>query len=424
MLPKNTLIRTNFLNGMKFNPEQIKLTDQYYDERMSLLSLGGIGKGILVEFASALKPVIKENLLIIEPGAALDSNGNLLFVDKSFTVLDQLQTGNFQDQKTLYVYLKYNDILDDLQESRDGSLKLHYQKIDSFKITTEAKNYIDKSLIEIARVFIDQSKGDEIKLPKNPFEPKENEIDIRFAPKIISANCVLSYNDKLLVSNIIRKYANFLNELGFKKKLFSASTASTVAYKLVTDIKTFDIATWQLYDMLFDILDVSMKIKDEEKKIQDTGFWKNVERLKDIFEFNEDYKVDFYEADINSEDSFFYKILLHFNNAVIFDGDMEDAFNFADEEEKKKKEFLLIGSGEGTDIRLDAEDVSEEHAKLYPYRGGFLIEDMLDTNGIFINSERLEVGVKRFINIKDYVVLGKKGALLNLNHPSVQELNN
>lgn len=425
MLPTQEMVRTNFLNGMKFNPEQIRLNDIFYDERVSALSIGGVGRGILAGLKNSLLPDIEGELLVINDGFAIDNEGNLIHIEKSSApILDGLSNREFEDKKTLYIYLKYDEKLEDLRDSRDESgLKLHYKKVSSYKLSLREKDYIDKSLIEVCRIFIDHSKGEEIAMPKNPFEPKENEIDIRFAPKIISANSILDYDEKLLISNIIRKYANFLNELSFRKKLFSTSTSASLAYKILSDIRTFDIATWQLYDMLYDLLNVSMKIIEEEPNAINSAFWKNITRLQDIFAFRESYKVDYYKAYVNSEDSFFYKVLLHFSNATIFDGDWDNIFgNSEDDKKREKKEYLIIGSSEDCDVIIEGEDISKEHARLWFYKGGFLIEDLMSSDGIYINSERLEAGVKKFITPRDYVVLGKHGTLLNLNNSVIQEL--
>ncbi len=425
MLPTEGMLRTNFLNGMKFNPEQIRLNDRFYDERNSILSIGGVGSGILAGFMDSLMPEIEGDLLIIKSGSAIDRDGNLIFVDKaSSPILDGLSNRELEDKKTLYIYIKYDEKLEDLRDSRDDSgLKLHYKKVSSYKIILRDKDYTDKTLIEIGRVFIDQSKGEEITMPINPFEPKENEIDIRFAPKIISANSVLDYDEKLLISNIIRKYANFLNEISFRKKLFSASTTASLAYKILSDIRTFDIGTWQLYDMFYDLLDITLKIQDEEPKVVNSAFGKNITRLQDIFSFKESYKVDYYTPYVNTEDSFFYKVLLHFSNATVFDGDWENIFGSEESKEKKKqKEYVIIGTSDECDIVVDGEDIVEQHARLWFYKGGFLIEDLMSSSGIYINSERLEIGVKKFVTPRDYVVLGKVGTLLNLNDPIIQEL--
>jgi len=78
-----------------------------------------------------------------------------------------------------------------------------------------------------------------------------------------------------------------------------------------------------------------------------------------------------------------------------------------------------VGCDPENDIIVEGEDIEALHAKLYPYKDGYFIEDVSRTSGIYINAERLESGVKKLIRHEDFTSLGKHGKILNLSNIKV-----
>ncbi|MEA3354640.1 MAG: FHA domain-containing protein [Campylobacterota bacterium] len=418
MLPIENLIRTNFVDGIRFNPQQIQLTNKYYDSKIGLANAYGIGKGILVGFKNSLSVVIENNKLFLKPGALIDGEGNILYVNKEHLILDNLANKQFENKKSLYIYIQYKTKLEDIQESRhDKDIKLHYKISDDYQIFIQEKNFRDKTLMELARFYVDSSSGSNLKMAINPFNPSSNEIDIRFAPKVVSQNNIMSPDEKILISSILRKYANFLNELSFRKRVISASGAASYAYKVSSDVMTGEVTPWQLYDMLYELLNISLYIYKERAQIVNTALWKNIKRLQSIFQFTESYEVDYYETHLDIDSSFFSKVIMHYSNAAVFDGNWD---NILEEEEEKEtandKGYLIVGSAKSCDVHVEGEDIAQEHAKLFHYKGGFFIEDIGNTSGVYVNAEKVDKGVKKFVRAQDYIVLGKNGKILNLHN--------
>lgn len=416
MLPVENFIRTNFVDGIRFNPEQIQLTDKYFDTKLGLINAYGIGQGILVGFKNSLQVVIENDHLILTAGALIDNEGNIIYVNKRHVILNNLSLKQFEDKKSFYVYIKHEINFEDLQESKfDKDVKIHYKISESFKVVVQEKSFRDKSLVELARFYVDPKYGTNLKTPLNPFNPAANEIDIRFAPKVISNNHGLNQDEKILVSAILRKYANFLNELGFRKKLFTAMQTAAFAYKVETDVKVLQIAPRQLYDLLYELLNISLQIYNEREEIVNTAYWKNIKRLQSIFNFTEKYQIDYYATNLEIDSSFFSKVIMHYSNAAVFDGDWDAMLqDEIEEEEVIQKDYLIVGSAQNCDIIVEGDDIASEHAKLYVYKSGYFIEDLQNTSGVYVNAEKLDKGVKQFIRHQDYVVLGKNGKVLNL----------
>ncbi|MBN2823884.1 MAG: FHA domain-containing protein, partial [Campylobacterales bacterium] len=136
-------------------------------------------------------------------------------------------------------------------------------------------------------------------------------------------------------------------------------------------------------------------------------------RIQYIFTFQEHLRISYYELLLNIDNSFFSKIILHFNSATVFDGDWENIFK-EQKSQKAAKDYLIIGSDEGCDIVVEGEDIASKHAKIYKYQTGYFIEALAGSSGVYVNAQRIDEGTKKFIRKQDYVVLGKNGRVVNL----------
>lgn len=418
MIPDNNLFKSNFADGMMFNPEFLRINDDYFLQKNALLSRYGIGKGILLGYKENLKLEVINAQLILHPGAAIDQNGELLLVPRKQVVLKDLALAQFKDQSTLYIYLKYKETLADKRESKRDPQEKHFYKIEeSFSLELREKVLESSDLLELARVYVDHKSSSLLAQAPNPYSPASNEVDLRFAPKISSAYSFMSHNEKVMMSNVFRKYAEYLSALAQEKRLFSASTAAAFSNKIVSDILIHELSAIKLYELFSQLLYVSMKIQDELAEIVNTGFWKNILRLQSIFSFSENYEVSFYDLLLNIDSSFYSKVLLHFGNAAIYDGNFDELNSKeVNATQKEVRDYIKVGSGDDCDLLVHGDDIAAFHAKLYRYKDGFFIEDVSGTSGIYVNAERLEKGMKKFIRHQDFTALGKHGKVLNLSN--------
>jgi len=418
MIPENNLLKSNFADGMMFNPEQIRVNDEYFLQKSSLLSRYGVGKGILLGFKSNLRVSVENAQLVLHPGAAINQNGELLIVPQKQLLLKDLSLAQFKDQSTLYIYLKFKETLVDKRESKRDKDEKHFYKIDEgFSLELREKVLESSDLFELARVYIDHNVSSIIKSAHNPYSPATNEIDLRFASKLSSAQPLMNHSEKIMMANVFRRYADYLSELSMHRRLFTASIAASFANKVVGDILMYELSAVKLYELLGHLLYLSVKIQDELNVIVNTGFWKNILRLQSIFSFSEKYDVSYYDLLLNIDSSFYSKVLLHFGNAAIYDGDFNELNTKEDKGLRKEvRDYIKVGSAEDSDLIVQGEDIAAFHAKLYRHKEGFFIEDVSGTSGIYVNAERLEKGMKKFIRHQDFTVLGKHGKILNLSN--------
>ncbi len=415
MLPTQQLKRSNFVDGIKFNPDQIEVSQEYFNQKMALANLYGIGKGVLVGFMDSLELVIENNELILKSGGAIDSDGNMILVPNAYLVSSDILTSKYKNRAITYIYIQHESTMDDLDVSKyDKNIKLYYSVSETFQITVSDKMIRDKSLLELGRVHIKQKNSDVIKNAINPFDAKENELNRKYSPKIVGQNISISLDEMNIISDTLKIYGQFMHEFGLRHSIHSMAAVASFAYKISSDIKNIpSLSVWAVYEMLYDLLTISLNIEIEREDIANTAFWKNIIRLKSIFSFSENLKVSYYHLMLNVDSSFFSKIILHFNNATIFDGNWEDILK-EKKEEVLEKDYIIVGSSSSCDMVIDGEDVAGEHAKIYIYQTGYFIEDLQDTSGVYVNALRVEKGTKKFIRKQDYVVLGKNGRVLNL----------
>ena len=209
MLPNMSLERTNFADGMIFNPEQIKHNDTYFLQKNALISRYGLGKGILLGFKSNLRVAVENSQLVLHPGAAIDRNGDLLYIPVKQLLLKDLGLTQFKDNTSLYIYVHYKETLTDGRESRKGNEQKHFYKSEeSFNIEIREKAADNSDYLELARIYIAQSSGSIISEAINPYSPSDNEINLRFCYKSGVAYALNNHNEKIMIANVFRKYAD------------------------------------------------------------------------------------------------------------------------------------------------------------------------------------------------------------------------
>lgn len=73
------------------------------------------------------------------------------------------------------------------------------------------------------------------------------------------------------------------------------------------------------------------------------------------------------------------------------------------------KEITTLGRDVATDIVVGDPEVSRQHARLTRTPGGYVLEDLGSTNGVFVNGERLDS--PRVLNTGDLIGLSEKVTL-------------
>ena len=443
MLDKK-LVRTRYSDGLKISYHSFEKSDKYLEDKFRILSLGGLGYGVLQGYKDSLALSIEGNLLVIKSGAAIDGKGNLIYVPFTEKIKDKISVNSFLDHNYTYVYIKYEEEKSGRKEhvEQKETLEVHTEFMSSYKIVVSNYKWDDSvksEYIELGRITIDYNKiseygREDIAEPFNPFFPRDNEIDVRCVPRIITNLVNLKEDENNQVYRVLGKFSDYLNVIAFRYKLFSASVASSFVYQAREDIYMNIITPYDFYQKLKESVRIVEKIKEENSKIEDSDFWININNLKNLFSIGSgvkhNEKIDFYNFDI-SEKAYLGRILNHFKLAGECSRDLD--FEVKEElvqEEPKHRGYVQIGRSDkekhGNDIYLDFmhdQSVSAIHLIVTVENGGFWIEDQKSTNGTKINGIRIQPKEKKFVKRGDTVILGKNSKL-NLSDTKIQELLN
>jgi len=200
--------------------------------------------------------------------------------------------------------------------------------------------------------------------------------------------------------------ANYLNHLSIDYKLISASTASAFTYAIREDIYDKTVDTEMLYRKLNTIVELIMKIELENKKIVNSGFWKEIIEVQSFINNKQELSNIFNQL-----------------STIITEENLDISLT---EDKKSIKKFIQIGRSDrpehGNDIVFKHDKtLSRVHLVITFSKGKFFIEDR-SANGTFINGVKIEKGIKCSVEPDDEIKIGRKGTIININREELQDL--
>lgn len=374
----------------------------FYETHFQQLLLT-LGHGVIINSGGNLSPNIMENAsttknitLKFETGSFLDKEGRLISIVDSLS-----QSFNIDEcyQKTVYFYITSEEVLGEKTEHAGGFViqdTFYSGKI----IVSFEKKSIQSKHIELCRIFID---GDKISHPSNPFKPKENELDIRFVPRVVSNN---SLNGELLdiLYTYFYDYAIFFTKLSSKVGVFTSTLVASDAYSSAIKLKLDSFSTFEVYSLLLQLVKVTTffydEVKDKIENIETSDFRRSLTRLESIFFSDEslnDGLVKFYDLDLeekNDTKNFWENIFAHIKDI----SHSKDEWKLIVKKEEVivgVKDYLLLGrvGGDNLDIEIDCEYISSNHLKITKndINPELLdIEDLGSSNGTYFQGIRYE----------------------------------
>jgi len=317
--------------------------------------------------------------------------------------------------------------------------------------------------ILLGEVEIDYDIGNKyamtsIAIAHNVFRPFKNEIDIRNTHKYYFLPSPINDSQKKKISKILFDFSQYLHHKMVRIDYIGLSVLCQSFLQLSYQVRESGLSPEELYHRLesnmkiFSWLDLTKFSKEEEDYIYD---------MKEIFNKSRAFKTSFYHIDIDDEESFFYQVLKKIKeftlilqqlkvekneekistpyvsedfsiepfiaeNVTVVEepqyGEIEDSTILLG---TKRENFVQVGRGSqsGNDIVVGEDDktVSRIHLKISVHKQGFFLEDM-SSMGTYVDGERIEKNIKKFVTTKNKVVLGKKNCSLDLLDYRIQAL--
>lgn len=425
--------------------------------------------GVVPYFKGSLEFSMVDNKLFLQGGAAVDHDGETLFLTKNvYEILSNINFTFFENHTKYYFYIQKNTLQN---EKIDERILAQVQLEDGITHFISMHKY-DECIL-LGELDIDYEVGNKerknsISIANNVFDPKKNEIDIRFIDRINSVVAPMAKEESKAISETLFTFASSLQYKMTKEQKFELATLCTVFFTLSDTIITTPLSHHTLYQKLENHCKLFSWV---DKEVWGEKVSALIDKIEEMFEYNgQQYKSTFYRLDKEREDGFFYQLLSNIekmsnslmqaekkvNAEIAPDIDLEqihrssiledfsldplpdDSFHESkdvEEDDDEEHATILLGMGtqkyiqvgrgtqSGNDIIMGEEDktVSRTHVRISAYKQGFFMED-LSTMGTYVDGQKIEKNKKKFVTTKSNIVLGKKNCILDLGHLKIQSL--
>jgi len=421
--------------------------------------------GVLTHFKSALAFSIMDGNLLLQNGAAYDPKGTLLKLENGpYTVLTNIDLVFFENHKKYRFYIVSEEIYNEIN-SKDMLTSSKVEEDVYFLLTTL---HIEISVL-LGEIEIDYDLGNtqgkrSICVPKNAFFVGKNEIDLKNVPKISIFSSPISESEQEKMSQILFSLAEVLHHKMIEDDHVELSTLSSTFFECSNRVKERGYTPYELYQRIENHIKLFTWIDQFDINEEVLEY---LQRLKALFSTDASmYHTSFYYFDMEDRESLFYQVFHIFEEMT---GLLQKKRFFSEGKERMSEEtgspyiseefsvetfvpenitvveepveeghatvllggdrasFVQIGRGSqsGNDIVIGRDDktVSRIHLKITAHKQGFFLED-LSSMGTYVNGERIEKNVKKFVTVKHTVVLGKKNCILDLTDIKIQALLN
>jgi hypothetical protein len=126
-----SLKRPNFFSGKLLTPADFKLEQQYFREKSKLHNRSLHGFGIV----SGLNVALASGHIVVEPGLALDCEGNELVVDAAQSLVSPPMT----DVRSMFLNVRFAEVGSDLTVNAEGEEPATI--IESFELGFATENF-------------------------------------------------------------------------------------------------------------------------------------------------------------------------------------------------------------------------------------------------------------------------------------------
>ena len=392
---------------------------EFYNSHFTKL-LESLGHGVVITHGeSNLSPNIHINtsetnniIVNFSEGCFLDKKGRVIVV--SSKINREFNINEYKNQMVFF-YLRGRVEEGKLIQESDNLPAVKNNILKGYITFSKDKKKSNSEYIELCRINI----GDDSQIinPKNPFNPQKNELDIRYVPRILSNNS-LPQEIRLEIAKYLFDYASFFTKLAPKIQSFNASIIASNAYDASSKIKFNYFSTFEIYDLLDQIVKVSTffydEIRERIEEIHESDFRRSLTRLESIFNAEESitYNIPFYEINLSEEgekENFWQNILSHIED-ISSSKDEWKLIVKTQERVEIEKNYLLVGrvGGDNLDIELENDYISGNHLKITrnDINPALIdIEDLGSSNGTFFKGIRYEKHRKVTIHENESVEL-------------------
>jgi hypothetical protein len=426
--------------------------------------------GVVAYYKASLEFSIIDEKLLLQSGIAYDEKGMpLQLTQQSYVILENIDLVFFENHTKYYFYLTS-------KRSFEGVTPSHflvYVEIEKGIYFCMGTQQHDTFLL-LGEVEIDYDQGNRdgvrtITIPNNAFVVGKNEIDLKNVSKHMILPSPVTILQQRRISHILFNFAEVLHRKMVEENRLDLSVLCSAFFQFSEKVKSEMYSPYALYQKFESHVALFSWIACFSV---DVDVVLNLQKLEALFDTTAKvFKTSFYHLDIEENETLCYQVchtlealttalgrevvipqtkeVSEKNTLPVTEYLSEDFSNISTPSENitvveesfvedgevsatvllggDREDYVQIGRGtqSGNDIILGEQDktVSRIHIKITAHKQGFFLED-LSSMGTYVNGERIEKGIKKFVTKKHTVVLGKKNCLLDLSNVKIQALLN
>lgn len=282
--------RVNFFKGFVTTVDDWNHVVSYNVEKARLNNRLFHGPGIVDGELGSLKVSARGRADLsveIHPGYALDGAGNVVYLPEP--EIKTINPGDFKLPQTVYIVLKYIEELTDFVSYKANlEYKGHRRVSERFKIEAIITEPDLEREVELAR--INMTKGvKRITDPKDPFNPRDNEIDSRYRP--IAGNSDINPTRLYEMLEMIRVAKDVYGHMFHNLKIMPAADVHhglitldmLLRSRLINNINMFTL-WWRIFDLQnVMVADIESNHPQFSSKKEFASYKKHVELLDGMY---------------------------------------------------------------------------------------------------------------------------------------------
>lgn len=284
--------RINFFRGFLTTEKDWNDLEHYHVEKTKLHNRMLHGPGIAPHYEGGL--MVKQRgrgelALEVHPGYAIDAQGHDIFLWD--TEIKTVNPADFKLPQTLYVVAKYvEEFTDFIAYKENLDYKGHRRIAEKSKIEIQIVEPDLKTEVELARIHLEKG-AKRITNPKNPLEPRSNEIDLRFRPIAGIVGSGLDQNTLWQLRDLTQFCRETYSYLAHDVEIMRALDVlhAFVNFEMFLLMNMVDMRNiFLLYELIFElqwemIIDVETSVPEFASKKEFLNYKKNIEILRGMF---------------------------------------------------------------------------------------------------------------------------------------------
>jgi hypothetical protein len=282
--------RINFFKGFLTTEKDWNEAEAYHVEKRKLHNRLMHAPGVVLGYQGDLRVVARARgdlSVEVQPGYAIDGQGNDLVLGDA--TIKNINPEEYRLPQTIYVVLRFAEELTDFIAYKENlEYKGHRRVQEQARVELAQTEPDIVREVELARVFLEKG-ATRIRDPRDPQDPRANEIDMRFRPLAGVAGSTLSPMLKQRLWQVlqaIRKYAAEFarrNILGGHDVLQAANTAQMLTACEQVDMRNIFDVFGVICDTEAEMsIDVDVNHPNIAQKKEFTEFKRHVEILRGL----------------------------------------------------------------------------------------------------------------------------------------------